>query len=316
MTSRLRYAAIFALIATAVAGDCEAQAVRFNGTFTNVFGGSISLVETNDSFKGLTFQFPLTWTIDVTTDGQSITFNDLSAVFSGLLHLGGSPDSLVSIDLDFVASLQGVTFDTNPIRFGQWDIHPYQMDATVAGTYHSIGYSSTFDTSLQPASTSEIFETRLGFADWPNSLEWQQPESTLQRSIRLTPASTVLVEPFLELLSVTFPHAGDVILSAVDSVDCPCCGCGDFNGDDVTDGADFFAWQRGFGKTSNVTLADGDGNGDGAVSADDLALWQSHYGDPPSTTHAVPEPSTVALLALGLVSIPAIQARRSWDNRS
>jgi|GEM_PF-622733 len=42
---------------------------------------------------------------------------------------------------------------------------------------------------------------------------------------------------------------------------------GDFDQDDDTDGADFLAWQRGFGINSGATRADGDSDGDGDVDA-------------------------------------------------
>ncbi|HMP07683.1 MAG TPA: dockerin type I domain-containing protein, partial [Lacipirellulaceae bacterium] len=54
---------------------------------------------------------------------------------------------------------------------------------------------------------------------------------------------------------------------------------GDFNGDDLVDGADFLAWQRGLGTLApHATRADGDADGDGDVDADDLALWQVNFG--------------------------------------
>lgn len=55
----------------------------------------------------------------------------------------------------------------------------------------------------------------------------------------------------------------------------------DFNGDAFVDGADFLAWQRGFGN-ANPTLVDGDANADGAVDATDLAVWQVQFGAPSS----------------------------------
>ena len=50
----------------------------------------------------------------------------------------------------------------------------------------------------------------------------------------------------------------------------------DFDGDGDTDGADFLAWQRGFG-TPNATLPDGDADGDKDVDGDDLFVWQSNF---------------------------------------
>jgi hypothetical protein len=52
---------------------------------------------------------------------------------------------------------------------------------------------------------------------------------------------------------------------------------GDFTGDGVVDGADFLAWQRGFG-AANPVLADGDANVDGSVDAADLATWAAQFG--------------------------------------
>lgn len=53
---------------------------------------------------------------------------------------------------------------------------------------------------------------------------------------------------------------------------------GDFDGDNDVDGADFLAWQRGFGKTGNAAPADGDANGDNNVDAFDLGIWANQFG--------------------------------------
>lgn len=73
---------------------------------------------------------------------------------------------------------------------------------------------------------------------------------------------------------------------------------GDFDLDGDVDGADFLKWQSDFGP-GNGSDADNDGDTDG----DDLAAWQFNYGingNPPAATQSVPEPSTFALLLLGL----------------
>jgi len=77
----------------------------------------------------------------------------------------------------------------------------------------------------------------------------------------------------------------------------------DFDGDGDVDGADFLAWQRGFGMTSGATLADGDANADGSVNAADLAIWQSQFGTGGSASQtlagtSVPEPGALGLLLL------------------
>lgn len=55
----------------------------------------------------------------------------------------------------------------------------------------------------------------------------------------------------------------------------------DFNHDGEVSGLDFLAWQRGVGKTANVTANDGDSDGDGDVDGQDLADWEAEYGANP-----------------------------------
>jgi hypothetical protein len=85
---------------------------------------------------------------------------------------------------------------------------------------------------------------------------------------------------------------------------------GDFNNDNVVDGADFLIWQRGFGPTgSNLT---GDANGNGVVDGADLAIWKAQYGGAPAVAAAaaVPEPATIALGGLAVVLLGLASRRR------
>ncbi len=79
----------------------------------------------------------------------------------------------------------------------------------------------------------------------------------------------------------------------------------DFDGDGDVDGADFLAWQRGFGTSGNATLAQGDANGDGDVNALDLAIWQAQYGtlsELQTLAAQVPEPSSIGLVIVSLLA--------------
>jgi hypothetical protein len=79
---------------------------------------------------------------------------------------------------------------------------------------------------------------------------------------------------------------------------------GNSDNDNDVDGADFLAWQRGFGTTSGASALTGDLNGQGAVDAFDFWLWDQNYG---ATSGAgglafpvqVPEPAAWCLLATG-----------------
>lgn len=81
---------------------------------------------------------------------------------------------------------------------------------------------------------------------------------------------------------------------------------GDYNNDGKIDGADFLAWQRGFG--SSVTPGSGaDGSGNGVVDAADLTIWKSGFGSATATvgsaTAAVPEPATVYTLLIAMACL-------------
>jgi hypothetical protein len=77
---------------------------------------------------------------------------------------------------------------------------------------------------------------------------------------------------------------------------------GDFDEDHRVDGADFLAWQRSFGSTTNLAA---DASLNGTVDADDLAIWKQNLGRgwPASAAIATPEPTTFALIAWSLLAL-------------
>lgn len=77
----------------------------------------------------------------------------------------------------------------------------------------------------------------------------------------------------------------------------------DFNGDDRVDAADLPRWRSGFGLSSGATNSQGDADGDQNVDGADFLIWQRELGTTPAAaaTSAVPEPTSLRLLALALV---------------
>jgi hypothetical protein len=82
---------------------------------------------------------------------------------------------------------------------------------------------------------------------------------------------------------------------------------GDFNHDNAVDGADLAQWQGAYG-----TTADADANGDGVSDGADFLLWQQNVGGAPAVS-AVPEPTCVALAAIGLL-VAAAHGRQKRRN--
>jgi hypothetical protein len=78
---------------------------------------------------------------------------------------------------------------------------------------------------------------------------------------------------------------------------------GDFDADNDVDGVDFGLWQTGYPTASGATLGDGDADGDGDVDGVDFGIWQENYptnlGGATLGGTTIPEPATLALLAIG-----------------
>ncbi|MCC6493074.1 MAG: autotransporter-associated beta strand repeat-containing protein [Pirellulales bacterium] len=84
---------------------------------------------------------------------------------------------------------------------------------------------------------------------------------------------------------------------------------GDFNGDNVVDGADLAKWQEHAGMLSGATHEQGDANEDGRVDGADLLLWQQNVSLAPvaASSTATPEPTSLALFGLMAAAWAAIR---------
>jgi hypothetical protein len=88
---------------------------------------------------------------------------------------------------------------------------------------------------------------------------------------------------------------------------------GDANRDGTVNGADLNVVLSDYNKTG-MAWGDGDFNGDGTVNGADLNVVLSNYNRGLSATAAVPEPSTLLLVAVGVVGLLAY-ARRIMMNQ-
>ncbi len=96
-------------------------------------------------------------------------------------------------------------------------------------------------------------------------------------------------------------------LSAIDTI------LNDYNLDGVISLADYDVWVTTYGSTTDLRA---DGNGDGVVNAADYTIWRDLFEQQSistgliSATQAVPEPTSLALLSLGLLLVKRSRADR------
>lgn len=80
---------------------------------------------------------------------------------------------------------------------------------------------------------------------------------------------------------------------------------GDYNRDGDIDADDYAVWADTYGQTQDPAGGAADGNGDGVVNAADYTVWRDNLAP---TASSAPEPTGVAIAALGAVS--ALKPRR------
>ena len=83
---------------------------------------------------------------------------------------------------------------------------------------------------------------------------------------------------------------------------------GDYNGDNFVDAADYVVWRRSLGESGIGLAADGSGNG--TVGQSDYDLWRARFETilgAASSSSIVPEPGTLSLAAVGLVSMSLVR---------
>jgi hypothetical protein len=119
--------------------------------------------------------------------------------------------------------------------------------------------------------------------------------------VRLTSPNYDASEPFL--IALNHSLSAEEYQLAAKEINAAARLPGDFNGDEAVDGADFLAWQRSFGSTTDLAA---DGSLNGTVDADDLAIWKQNFGrtwPEGGGVTAIPEPATAALLTWSVLAL-------------
>jgi hypothetical protein len=96
---------------------------------------------------------------------------------------------------------------------------------------------------------------------------------------------------------------------------------GDFDQDGHVTQTDYGFWKAGFGISGVATHLQGDANGDGRVDAADYTIWRDELGQTGATggsgaeaTTAVPEPGTLLLTVIAMISMAfGVRGRRCTE---
>jgi hypothetical protein len=244
----------------------------FIGVSGNISGLSLRV---DVEFKPGTFQQPP----GAGTTGVGIYIDtDLNPATGGSGISGGGVD-FANIGWDYLVILQGA-FDSGIFEY----IGPTNNDAMISGIA-----SSTF--------TSDGFSTT-------------------------NPLSTIGADDgHLTLKVASFTYVGEPggpissIYDVAPDIGAPALGVftGDYDDDGRVDDDDLELWQTNYGTTVAVPGTGADGNGDGLINAADYVVWRNRNGSAPpatgtlvtssSVTTAIPEPSTVGLVALAMLVV-------------
>jgi hypothetical protein len=84
---------------------------------------------------------------------------------------------------------------------------------------------------------------------------------------------------------------------------------GDYDDNNVVDGADFLAWQRSFGRSADPIGSDADGDLDGEVDGDDLTVWTKNFGQ----TSVAPPPEAVVAMFVESEAVSSVAAAATPD---
>jgi hypothetical protein len=130
---------------------------------------------------------------------------------------------------------------------------------------------------------------------------------------RLQSSQYAASDPFLVALNFNVDYAE--VLEAAAEINAAASLAGDYDRNDVVDGADYLIWKQGY-SSNQVRYAYGDGNGNGIVDAADYTVWRNNFGTSlgsgalVASNFNVPEPASMFIVAAALTII-ALHRRRA-----
>jgi hypothetical protein len=196
----------------------------------------------------------------------------------------GDPDAgkLSFEQFDGAGNFKSVT-STAALTLGEWYYAAVVNDGSTLSLYLDSGDENGYVLQAQTAVNGALYQG----AD-PENPSWDHNWTVGRGQYNGNPTDFFLGMIDEVRLTNTALHPSQFLFA-------PPSAPGDFNGDDIVDGADFLEWQRGFGSQYDETS---------------LAEWKANFGAGGGAIAAVPEPAALALAGIALCGSAAIRRRR------
>lgn len=213
----------------------------------------------------------------------------------------GTPFAVVG-DLNIVGGLQPLTtlIDGNILDEATYGVDsPPDWDATQLTDAHPL-HNAIGPEDYTWRNDHDVFDPgRLDYLIYSDSALDVGNQFVLN-TVAMTPAELLLTG--LQQYGITLDDDGenfDHLPLVVDFRLFPFAGS-DFDFSRSVDDDDLAAWEAGYGITSGAMRSQGDADGDADVDGSDFLLWQQQFTGPPPLVTPIPEPTTLALLLVGV----------------
>jgi beta-glucanase (GH16 family) len=266
---------------------------------TNVFTQTYGVIEFRAELPAGQGLWPAVWMLPDNASGSS------SPLYGGwptsgeidILESTGQSPTLVQGSLH--SGVNSGSQDTQSQTFSGSGAEPSKFTTNTWHTYDLV-WTAGSPGSFQWYVDGTLYETQTG--------GWVVPSGA--------PAEAPFNQPFHLLINLAVGEAGDYAGAAnlnsntpytmsIDYIQSYTSGylLGDTNNDGVVNATDLATVMANYGKSVTGGFTSGDFNGDGVVNADDVALYELGASERIGATGPLPEPGTLALLALPWIAL-------------